>query len=242
MKTLENWHGRKWRKRKKMCDTNQKQRRPLFSKSHSHDERKIMVRFHYHNLRQGKPIHERWSRLLHQEAGVSEGPCGYEELEKFQEYLGPQGYQFIVVESSKCLVVFKDPTYNEAPHVIGLVKYNGHYDGLSSIPALMNRSYYCSHCDRGYDREEAPHHNCEGPNCSACCRQNKTCPNFATWVKPTIHCPDCNCMFYGQDCFQAHKTKGKKKGDESICDRWQKYPLCCAVYPVNPKNLTNVTM
>ena len=190
---------------------------------------------HYHNLRQGKPIQERWARRLHQEAGVPEGPCGFEELQKFQDFLGPQGYQLIVVEPSKCLVVFKDPTYNEAPHVIGLVKYNGHYDGLTSIPALMNRSYYCRHCDRGYNTQDAQHHNCQSQNCVACCRQNKTCPNFATWVKPTVHCPDCNCMFYGQDCFQAHKTKGKKRGDESICDRWKKCPLCCAEYQVNPK-------
>ena len=190
---------------------------------------------HYHNLKQGKPIQERWARLLHQEAGVPEGPCGFEELQKFQDFLGPQGYQLIVVEPSKCLVVFKDPTYNEAPHVIGLVKYNGHYDGLTSIPALMNRSYYCRHCDRGYNTQDAQHHNCQSQNCVACCRQNKTCPNFATWVKPTVHCPDCNCMFYGQDCFQAHKTKGKKRGDESICDRWKKCPLCCAEYQVNPK-------
>ena len=190
---------------------------------------------HYHNLRQGKPIQERWARRLHQEAGVPEGPCGFEELQKFQDFLGPQGYQLIVVEPLKCLVVFKDPTYNEAPHVIGLVKYNGHYDGLTSIPALMNRSYYCRHCDRGYNTQDAQHHNCQSQNCVACCRQNKTCPNFATWVKPTVHCPDCNCMFYGQDCFQAHKTKGKKRGDESICDRWKKCPLCCAEYQVNPK-------
>ena len=197
---------------------------------------------HYENLKRGRPIQECWARLLHQEANVAEGLCGYEELEKFQEYLGPHGYQLIVVEPSKCLVVFRDTTYNETPHVIGLVKYDGHYDGLTSIPALVNRYYYCRHCDRGYDVENARHHNCEGQNCSACCRQNKTCPNFATWVKPTVHCPDCNGMFCRQDCFQAYKTKGKKKGDESICDRWKKYPLCCAVYPVNPKNLTNAIM
>ena len=93
----------------------------------------------------------------------------------------------------------------------GLVKYNGHYDGLTSIPALMNRSYYCRHCDRGYNTQDTQHHNCQSQNCLACCRQNKTCPTFATWVKTTVHCPDCNSRFYGQDCFQAHKTKGKKK-------------------------------
>ena len=54
------------------------------------------------------PIQERWAHLLHQEAGVPEGPCGFEELQKFQDYLGPQGYQLIVVEPSKCLIVFKD--------------------------------------------------------------------------------------------------------------------------------------
>ena len=38
---------------------------------------------HYQNLRRGRPIQERWARLLHQEAGVPEGPCGFEELQKF---------------------------------------------------------------------------------------------------------------------------------------------------------------
>ena len=93
----------------------------------------------YQNLRKGKRIQERLARLLHQEAGVPEGPCGFEELQAFQDHLGPQGYQLIVVEPSKCLIVFKDLTYNEAPHWIGLVKYQGHYDGLTSIPALLNK-------------------------------------------------------------------------------------------------------
>lgn len=34
------------------------------------------------------------------------------------------------------------------------MKHQGHYDGLTSIPALMNRSYYCRHCDKGYSTEE----------------------------------------------------------------------------------------
>ena len=89
---------------------------------------------HYNNLKRGRSLQERWARHLHRQANVPEGLCGFEELEKFQEYLGPQGYELIVVEPSKCFIVFEDPTYNEAPHVIGLVKYNGHYDGLRSIP------------------------------------------------------------------------------------------------------------
>ena len=124
----------------------------------------------YQNLRKGKLNEERLARLLHQEAGVPEGPCGFEELQAFQDHLGPQGYQLIVEESSKCLIVFKDPKCNEAPHWIGLVKYQGHYDGLTSIPALLNRSYYCRHCNHGYSTEDCSHHYCEGQNCDTCCR------------------------------------------------------------------------
>ena len=31
---------------------------------------------HYQNLRRGRPIQERWARLLHQEAGAPKGPAG----------------------------------------------------------------------------------------------------------------------------------------------------------------------
>ena len=109
---------------------------------------------HYQNLRRGRPIQERWARLLHQEAGVPEGPCGFEELQKFQDYLGPQGYQLIVVEPWKCLIVFTDAQYNQAPYFIGVVKHQGKFDGLRSIPAPMNRSYYCRLCDRGFNTQE----------------------------------------------------------------------------------------
>ena len=46
---------------------------------------------HYGNLRDGRPLQERWAQRLHQEAGVPEGPCGFEELQKFQDHLGPTG-------------------------------------------------------------------------------------------------------------------------------------------------------
>ena len=45
----------------------------------------------YQKLRKGRPIQERLAKMLHREAGVPGGPCGFEELEKFQDFLGPQG-------------------------------------------------------------------------------------------------------------------------------------------------------
>ena len=188
----------------------------------------------YQNLRKGRPIQERLAKMLHREAGVPGGPCGFEELEKFQDFLGPHGYQLIVVEPSKCLIVFKEAKYNNTPHVISLVKHQDHFDGLTSIPALINRSYYCRLCDKGYDVEGATHHNCCGQNCPACLRKNKTCPNYAGWVKPALECPNCNCKFYGQDCFEAHKKKGKKKDDKSICESWRKCLKCSAEFHFDP--------
>ena len=38
------------------------------------------------------------AKRLHDEAGGAEGLCCLEEIDKFQDYLGPQGYRIILVE------------------------------------------------------------------------------------------------------------------------------------------------
>ena len=40
----------------------------------------------YDNLRRGRPFQERLAKKLHRDAEVPEGPCGYEELEKFKRF------------------------------------------------------------------------------------------------------------------------------------------------------------
>ena len=114
-----------------------------------------------------------------------------------------------------------------------------HYDGLTSIPALMNRSYFCHHCDRAYDCEDASHHNGMGQNCPVCGRTRTGtepgCPNFAAWLTPEVECELCHIRFYGSHCFQAHQQKGKKKGEKSLCERFRKCLNCCSEYQVDPK-------
>lgn len=46
------------------------------------------------------------AKKLHQDVGVSEGPCGLKEIQKFQEYQGPQGFRIIIVDASKGGVIF----------------------------------------------------------------------------------------------------------------------------------------
>ena len=104
----------------------------------------------YVNLRRGRPIQERLAKQLHREAGVPERPCGYEQLEKFQTFLGRQGCKIIVVGYVSCARIFQG-NVDEYDKVIYLVKHSAHFNGLRSMPAFLNRSYFCPDCCKGYD-------------------------------------------------------------------------------------------
>lgn len=43
---------------------------------------------------------------------------------------------------------------------IYVVKKEAHYNGLRSMIAFLNRSYFCPECCKGYDVENAAHHTC----------------------------------------------------------------------------------
>ena len=186
----------------------------------------------YKNLRKGRGLQGFLAKQMHREAGVVDGPCGREELKKFQEYLGAE-YQLIVFEGLKGKILFKDQQYDQAPKVIALLKTQNHYHGVTSIPALLNRSYFCRQCKKGYESEDSAHHNCMGQNCSACRRGNKTCSDFATWVTPEVCCDKCHVKFYGPECFEAHQRK--QRGQKSVCEGFRKCLECCKVYEVKGK-------
>ena len=184
----------------------------------------------YKNIRLGHGQQGYLAHKLCQEAGVTEGPCGAEEMQQFQDHLGPQGYQIIVFEGQRGMIWFKDRVYNDASKKICLLKVQNHFHGLRSIPALLNRSYYCHHCEKGYNQETSENHNCLGQNGSSCKRTNGSCPNFATYVTPEVYCDQCNQKFYGQNCYDAHK-----RGANSVCSRFKKCHECCQVYKFCPK-------
>ena len=117
------------------------------------------------------------AKKLHAEVNIPEGPRGLEEIDSFQDYLGPQGFRIFVVDAVRGGVIFKGNKFQEAAHLIALVKsvyedengdLKGHYDGLYSIPGFMNRSYFCHRCCKGYNTEDSSHHNCQAQNCPAC--------------------------------------------------------------------------
>ena len=133
---------------------------------------------HYKELAQGRKFQEFLAKQLHREAGVPEGPCGRAEIQQFQAHVGSEGIQIIVLEGQQGMIWYKDHTYDDAHKKICLLKVQNHFHGLRSFPALLNRSYYFHHCEKGYDHETSEKHNCRGQNCSSCRRTNGTTPGW----------------------------------------------------------------
>ena len=107
-------------------------------RAHCHKDQGVDGFRDWENLERGCPV-QRQAQALHQQAGVAEGPCGLPELRQFQQALGSQ-YQLLVMTRMKpFFLIFKGPA---APYQIRLLKSNDHFDGCTSFPAFVNRSYY----------------------------------------------------------------------------------------------------
>ena len=188
-----------------------------------HREEDYMTTRRWENLRHGYPVQGVEARELHRLAGVPEGPCGLEELAKFQEALGTTYRLLVMSFSYPFMLIFKGPP---APHDICLLKADTHYNGCTSFNGFINRGYYCVECEKGYDHEEARHHSCRGRVCKSCDR--KTCPDYRIGTQPTTRCPKCNCLFFGAACLSFHSS-----GDS--CGKFRTCPYCQSVYGFNPK-------
>ena len=98
------------------------------------------------NLKRGRSVQQRQAQELHRQARVTKGPCAIEELRQFQQALGPQYHLLVMTRMKPFFLIFKG---SAAPHQIRLLKSNHHFDGCTSFPAFVNRSYYCLDCEGG---------------------------------------------------------------------------------------------
>ena len=192
-------------------------------RAHCHREESDDKARDWRNLSQGRPLQGILADTLHRQAGVPFGPCGYDELQQFQTALGPD-YQLLVMCRAKPFMhLFKGP---DAQHQIRLLKSNEHYDGCTSFPAFVNRSYYCLKCEKGYNVEDAENHPCEGRVCHYC--QRSDCPDYRRGRRPSVECPHCHCLFQGQNCLQHHSSIGR-------CQRIKTCLACKSQYTVNKR-------
>ena len=151
------------------------------------------------SLKKGYPVQQRQAQALHRKAGVAEGPCGLPELRQFQQALGSQYQLLVMTRMKQFFLMFKGLA---APHQIRLLKSNDHFDGCTSFPAFVNRSYYCVDCERGFNTDDRTNHICQGRRCTACNRFD--CRDYVRGTRPTDYCPLCHCTFYGAYCRRHH--------------------------------------
>ena len=137
------------------------------------------------------PLQTRLASDLHQKAGVPVGPCGLDEVKRFQKYLSE--YQVnIVSKDHQNSILYSGP---EKDKKIYLFLHDNHYDVITSMPAFFARKRYCHTCKKPYDH--TGDHICPD-SCKLCYFPN--CP-IVSW-RP---CIDCNRVFKSQECFDRHK-------------------------------------
>jgi hypothetical protein len=160
-----------------------------------------------------RPLQTRLARELHQKAHVPLGPCGMDEVKRFQTYLTE--YQInIVSKDHQNSILYSGP---EQEKRIYLFLDDNHYDVITSMPAFLARKRYCHTCKKAYDHRAD--HLC--PNSCECCRFTN-CP-VVSW----IYCNACNWHFKIQECFDRHKQSvGNAK---SVCLHLVKCPDCNTV-------------
>ena len=79
---------------------------------------------------------------------------------------------------------------------------------ITTLKGFLGRSYVCSHCFKPYD--QAGKHHCKIKIQCRCCLQ-QDCPDFhyayPRGLKATQRCHDCGRDFFGDTCFEAHRSK-----------------------------------
>lgn len=109
-------------------------------------------------------------------------------------------------------IIYEGP---EAESKIYLYHHDEHYDVITSMPAFLNRNYYCHSCHKGYQHKEQ--HRCNNV-CSSCHKIHEE--SEEDW----IYCADCNRYFKGTNCYELHK-KSTTNGT-STCKSYYRCKKC----------------
>jgi hypothetical protein len=188
---------------------------------------------HWENIRKGSGDQTLGAQYLHRLAGVPEGAVSAEHWPLFQRAL--PDYQLVIVSKEHFYaIIYKGPDANKR---INLLLHNNHYDIITKMSTFVNRSWYCTDCEKGYSNKVT--HSCVKV-CPSCFREG--C-DFEKWVA----CKRCNRNFPSQNCFDFHKTptaeseivkdgKKMKVGGVSPCDRIHKCKCGKVVPRVNLDN------
>ena len=153
------------------------------------------------------------SNLLFLLKGVPEGAlCGREEWDKFQAVLGTDYQLHVISRDFFNAVVYEGP--HKAEKKLYLYHAADHFSVITSMPAFVERHYYCDNCHIGYNNlaRHVCKHGCK------CCRAQTECA-FEKWIP----CSFCRRFFVSQTCHNNHLKSG-------VCAVVQACPECGKVY------------
>jgi hypothetical protein len=168
------------------------------------------------------------AKKLHRLAGVPLQKCGLAEVKKFQKFLAYR-YQIYVVSKEHFNGIIFSGSKQSGKKII-LYYHDDHFDVITSMPAFLERSYFCYECMRGHNNKE---HSCID-QCTSCFTNCKSEKENGFSLK---YCTECNRHLKGSKCFEAHKYF--LKNGVSTCQKYKKCPLCQKTYLVLRKSFQN---
>jgi hypothetical protein len=162
-------------------------------------------------IRKGCKIQELLARALYCKADVAVRKCDIEDVKLFQAVMNDVQIHVVSKEHFNS-IIYQGP---EAVSKIYLYFHDEHYDVITSMPAFLNRSYYCHSCHKGYQhREEHRRNNI----CSSCHKIHEQSED--DW----IYCLECNRYFKGTDCYELHRIITNK--GISTCNSYYRCKAC----------------
>ena len=189
------------------------------------------------SIRHGGKIQKELALLLHHEANVPFGPCGYDALTQFSTAPSLAGYQILLVDADRSFHITTFGPLQDKQLI--LLHEKSHYDVITKLPAFFGVGYVCAHCWKPYNEEGR--HRCTKKKLCGACRQ-KECPDFLEAYprgqKATQRCQQCHRDFFGDTCFQMHLVKdhaGKPVTnlDSSVCFRRRRCAKCLILIPAS---------
>ena len=150
------------------------------------------------------------ARDLHNNAGVDVGPCGREELDKFQKFLAPNFMIHVVYKQMGNQVGYRgdDKLFEEVdPENIThlYLHFNDyHYDVIKNVRVFFVKPKYCPLCEMASCRST---HVCK-KMCMGCKQSVLQCQGET--LSPSLPCALCHRQFQSQECFDDHLKKKNK--------------------------------
>ena len=166
----------------------------------------------WNSIRQSKGKQRILAHQLRIAADVPIGPCGLDEIKKFESTPQMANFRVVVLSKEHCdHIIYTGP--DERDHTIYLYNHDEHYDLITKMTAFMERAYFCSTCMVGYDTRFT--HKCEY-TCKLCL--GKDCRPVAS-NECYVSCDKCNRSFKSQTCLSNHIKN-------EICDKKFKCEKC----------------